>query len=174
MENEGPIILEQEIPVFMRCVRSDEEAISNYKKYGPANPLVNNGREDHEFEFCQYSYDGVCYMLTCNCRRDDIDVENGEWYNGKCNYNNSEGQYCQTILNNKTDAWRTPLENGGFNGCFCKDHFRRCIPRPDDKEEFSLYHTLCDIMIMVRERYPVQEYSDYEPDVEIYGPEECM
>lgn len=176
MEEEGPMILDEEIPVFIRCVKNDEESIRNYKLYGPANPLINDGRDDTEFMFCPYSYDGVCYMLTCDCRKNEEDIKKGEWYTGKCEYTDPDGYKCQTVFNSKTQAWRTPLSEGGFNGCFCKDHFRRCVPRPEDPDEYSPYHTLCDIMIMVRERYPIQEFHDLSEDsgIEFCSPDECM
>lgn len=170
MEGTVPKILEEEIPVFMRCFVNKEEYISKYKLYGPANPQVNACRDDEDYNICDYSEDGVCYMLTCNCVRDDPDVPNKEWYNGKCNYVDPDGHPCRVIFNDKSEAWRTPLDDGGFNGCFCRDHFRRGIPRSQDPEEFSLFHTLCDIMIVVREKYPIQLYPTYDEDsgIEVY------
>lgn len=156
------IILPEEIPVFKRCFVNSEEFISQYRRYGPANPQVNEGREDDDYKYCQFSNDGVCYMLTCNCVQDDPDVPNFNWYNGKCNYVDPDGVECRVTFNSKSEAWRTPLDTGGFNGCFCRDHFRRCIPRPEDPEEFSLFHTLCDIMIIVREKYPVIMIPDHD------------
>lgn len=170
MQEEGPEVLEEEIPVFKRCFVNSEEYIANYKLFGPANPQVNAFKDDNDYNMCEYSQDGICYMLTCNCMRDDPDVPNKDWYNGKCNYIDPDGYSCKITFNDKTEAWRTPLDGGGFNGCFCKDHFRRCIPRPKDKDEFSLFHTLCDIMIMVREKYPIQQFQDFDANssIQIY------
>ena len=187
----GPYINESEIDVFKRCViynkehgnkydkngkitkayEEEEERIKpyidNYKMYGPSNPRVNSGREDEEFEFCPYVDNGICYMLTCKCTPDDPDNPHAAWYNGKCNYVDNDGHPCKVVFHDKTEAWRTPLESGGFNGCFCRDHFRRCVQRPINKEEFSLYHTLCDICIMIRERYPIQSYSSNNSNYDV-------
>lgn len=173
---EDSYIHPDEIPIFIRCFQNTEEAIANYKKYGPANPLINSFRDDEDYEFCPYANDGVCYMLTCECRKNEYDITKNESYNGKCNYVDENGRPCDVIFESKTEAWRTPLEEGGFNGWFCRDHFRRCIPRPKDTDEISAYHTLCDIMIMVREKYPVEEYESFNPDlhVEIYDPNEVL
>lgn len=176
MENQDPVILEEEIPVFIRCVRRDEESIQNYRIYGPANPLTNEERDDEDFDVCPYSHDGICYMLTCDCRKNEEDTTKGDWYTGKCEYVDTDGHKCRTVFDSKIDVWRTPLVNGGFNGCFCKNHFRRCVPRPEDKEEYSPHHTLCDIMVMVRERYPIQEFQTFNEDsgIEICGVDECI
>lgn len=162
------MILPDEIPVFKRCFFNSEEMIKNYKAFGPANPQVNEGVDDEHFRFCPFSDDGICYMLTCNCVNDDPDVPNKNWYTGKCMFIDDDGKHCPVVFDSKIEAWRTPLDNGGFNGCFCRNHFRRNIPRPEDKEHFSLFHTLCDIMIMIRERYPIQEINNVDSGIEIY------
>lgn len=171
-ELDQPLVLAEEIPVFMRCFVNNEENIAKYRMFGPSNPLVNSCREDEDFEFCPYVYDGICYMMTCKCRNEDPDNPDAEWFNGRCNYVDPDGFPCRVVFDEKMDAWRTPLDEGGFNGCFCRDHFRRGIPRPDDKEEFSLFHTLCDICVMVREKYPIQRFQNFTDDsnVTIYNP----
>lgn len=169
MEDDEPFIHPDEIPVYMRCFINKKEFIENYKLFGPSNPIVNEGIDDDECRACEYSHDGICYMLTCNCRPDDPDVPNKDWYNGRCNYTDKDGYKCRVVFNDKTEAWRTPIEEGGFNGCFCVDHYRREIPRPSDRNDFSLFHTLCDIMFFVRDRYPIQYFpTNFDESLQIY------
>lgn len=136
-------ITDSNIQDFMRCYQTDDESIMKYKLYGPANPLIDGG--------CQYSDDGICYMMTCGC------FEKGEWYVGYC-------LECKEIIASKKYAWRNPLINGAFIGCYCKNHFRMRIEKSEDadEDEEDSYSNLCDIMEMVRDHHPIVDHSHDE------------
>jgi hypothetical protein len=63
------------------------------------------------------SYDGNCRMLTCECYS-NANIEDDEqnnlpsWFLGRC-------QKCMKSINKYHYAIRMPVENGGWQGCFC-------------------------------------------------------
>lgn len=159
-------ILDEEIEVFIRCYNQSEDSIRKYHIYGPANPIVNDCRDDSEYEFCPYSEDGVCYMLTCRCKELDQGVEKKtDYYVGYC-------LECKVELLTKADVWRTPVVGGGFIGCYCREHFRLNVKRPEDSDEYDAHSSLCDIMICIRDRHPVYSLPSVDETIEnIYDEE---
>jgi hypothetical protein len=153
---------DEDIRVFMRCYNSkSNECIKNYELYGPSNPLICEALEGDDELKCPYSEDGICYMLTCNCKEnEDDDSKFKSYYTGIC-------QECKQVLPSKVDVWRTPLIGGGFVGCFCRSHFRIVNENNEDLEEENIVDTftnLCDIMEIVRDKHPVLDYSQYNTD----------
>lgn len=119
-------LYEQAILEYRRCFKKYN--INLYKKYGPSNP-------SRVGKSCKNSIDGVCYMLTCNCLiKDDKIIKN------KCDI-------CENLLPTKKDCWRFPYWNGGFIGCYCKEHFKR-----ESQGEMKM---LCDIMELIRDKNPI-------------------
>lgn len=129
---------EDAINEFNRCFRRTEYDIIKYKKYGPANPYRVTDQNE-EFISCDGSVDGCCYMMTCNCHEDK------QWFIGKC-------ELCKQIIYKKSDAMRFPLWNGGFIGCYCKEHFKR---ESEDKMRM-----LCDIIEMIANVWKIENEED--------------
>lgn len=153
-------ITDAHIKTFIRCYNSSEESIRKYEMYGPSNPLWSDCLENQEIKECEYSEDGICYMLTCKCKEVDEDgIKSKDYYTGMCNE-------CKESLPNKSLVWRHPLLNGGFIGCFCKSHYRLCIAK--EEEDF---HNLCDIMEIIRDKHPIVECFKTDDNITIIDEE---
>lgn len=134
---------EQTIYEFRRCCVECKVSEENYRIYGPANPLkiINS-----EIPKCSFSGDGICYMMTCQCREDD----ESDWFTGKCDF-------CQEKIAERHLAWRLPHVKGGFMGCYCKDHYRTYYKDYNDK----VGNIICDIMEIVRSKFPVMLFNEF-------------
>lgn len=143
-ENE---ISEAEIIEFRRCFKPTLEAIENYKKYGPANPLKQRFPGDTSLS-CKFSEDGICYMLKCRCLEYDpeIDEYDDDWYTGTCDE-------CDVQISNRKDAWRIPELFGGFKGCYCEDHFESKFYSMDEENS---YRILCRVIKAIRKKFPIR------------------
>ncbi len=129
---------EEAIVEFNRCFRRTEYDVLQYKKYGPSNPYRVTD-ENEQFIPCKESSDGCCYMMTCNCHEDK------PWYKGKC-------EICDKRINKK-EAMRFPLWNGGFIGCYCKEHFKR-----ESEDQMKM---LCDIIEMISTVWKIEDDDEF-------------
>lgn len=138
-------ISEFAINEFRRCFRNNPIDIELYQLNGPSNPFKKRYEEDIQRN-CESSEDGICYMMKCQCFEYDMDdIPTGDWYKGEC-------LICKEKLPTKRDAWRFPCINGGFTGCYCKDHYRCAF----NDINGTAYETLCDIMEAIRNKYPIK------------------
>lgn len=139
-------ITEEEILEFKRCFILSERSIEMYQTYGPANPLKQRFPGDTCLE-CKFSDDGICYMLKCRCLEydpeDDEYVE--DWFIGRCNE-------CDSIIEDRSQAWRIPDIYGGFKGCYCEDHFESKFYGSDGNK----YLSLCKVIKTIRKKFPVK------------------
>lgn len=132
-------LTEEAIQEFNRCFRKTEADISKYKKYGPSNPYRVKDQNE-EFISCKGSFDGCCYMYTCNCH------DETPWNTGRCAICN------ERVKGN--EIMRFPLWDGGFIGCYCKEHFKR--------ESEGKMRMLCDIIEMLAEVWKVDEDKEID------------
>lgn len=134
---------EEDIIEFRRCFKNNEQSIEKYRLYGPSNPFKSI---DGYFPQCEFSDDGICYMMQCRCKEED----NDDWYTGEC-------LTCELELPKRVNAWRRPCINGSFIGCFCRNHFRPLIVKGEYVDEDETYPliNLCDIMEVVRDKFPI-------------------
>ncbi len=75
------------------------------RKCGP----VNKG--DWE---CPKSPDGLCRLLTCQCRENDdgLNDDDEDWFMDFCDF-------CEDRIPYRNLALRIPMQHGGFMGCYC-------------------------------------------------------
>lgn len=147
--DEEKVISEFAINEFRRCFRNNQRDIELYQLYGPSNPLKKRHEGDIE-RLCESSVDGICYMMKCQCFEYDQDgISTGDWFKGIC-------LVCDEKIPTKKDAWRLPCINGGFEGCYCKEHYRRAF----DDISNTAYETLSDIMEAIRNKYPIKYNGD--------------
>ena len=56
-----------------------------YSIYGPTNPLRKNELGENHDITCEKSPNGICHMMTCQCREVDYDgIPYDDWYTGRC------------------------------------------------------------------------------------------
>lgn len=89
------------------------------RQYGPANAIPNQnccGAPQQQ---------GPCRMLYCTCRRWEEDteevLESTDWFEGSC-------QHCQRSIRKYRHAFRFPLAQGGWLGCYCSPECARQNP----------------------------------------------
>lgn len=84
-----------------------------FREYGPVNTLYNSSSDslpdDHK---CAKL--GGCRMLSCTCfeRSDQEDEIVEKWFYGSCDI-------CKVIIEKEEYAFRLPLDQGGWIGCYC-------------------------------------------------------
>lgn len=111
-----------------RCFCDDLELLSRVGFFNPQNLLYDNDTP------CQKSPGGLCSMYFCMCYEDE---EDETWFTGVCSY-------CNTHIDQITDARRLPLFSGGFKGCFCKNP--DCLHEMYIENESAVEHILIEIM----------------------------